>query len=205
MKTPFSCLRRPALAGTATLLLATLGASHARAQAMLTFTGGNNTALTLTLNAPVTYTITASAGNNLSPFFDFQGVGNVFSNLGVSGTITFTINGGVAQTFTNLNSGVTLGSIAATDAYIFGSEPGVVVGNTVVLQAGTLTTANNFAGAPPASGSYQTFITDGQGNKLDAVNGVSAVPEPDTWTWLLVGVGALAAWHVRRQGRPGKA
>ena len=31
------------------------------------------------------------------------------------------------------------------------------------------------------------------------------VPEPGTWAWLLVGVGALVVWHARRREHPGQA
>ena len=193
-------LRSLSLALAAAVLgLATLGAAHARAQASLTFSGGLGTPLTLTLNAPVTYAITAAGANGNAPLFDFQGVGNVFVNLTVSGTVTFTINGGAAQTFTKINSGFANGSVAAADAYIYGALPGVAVGNTVVLTAGTLTTSGNFAGAPPAGGSFPTFVFDGFGTKLDAVNGVSVVPEPSTWALLGVGVAGLGVVTLRRR------
>ena len=175
-------------------------ASSARAQALLAFSGGNGTPLTLTLNAPISYTVTRAGATLNAPYFDFQGVGNVFSsryNLG--GTITFTINAGAAQGFGTLASGFSAGSEAATDAYLYGSMPGVAVGNTVTLNAGTLTTTGNFAGAPPAGGSFQTFLFDGNGNKLDAVNGVAGpVPEPSTWALLGVGAGALG-FDLRRR------
>ena len=180
----------------AVLGLATLGASDARAQGMLTFSGGNGAPLTLTLNAPVTYVITTAADAYNGPSFNFQGVGNVFhlSNVGTaaSGTIAFTINGRAAQTVNTLNSGYGYGDLTAADAYIYGAMPGVAVGDTVVLQAGTLTTSGNFAGAPPASGSYPTFIFDGYGDRLDVVNGVAGpVPEPSTWALLAVGTAAF--------------
>ncbi|MDQ2945702.1 MAG: hypothetical protein M3Y27_07140 [Acidobacteriota bacterium] len=82
------------------VLTALLGSTgRARAQADLTFSGGNNTPFVLTLNAPVRYAITANGANGISPFFIFQGVGDVFGGLfpGVSGSITFSINGGSAQ------------------------------------------------------------------------------------------------------------
>ena len=193
-----------ALAGAATFLLATLGASHACAQARLTFSGGLGAPLHLTLNAPVTYMITTATASGNAPLFDFQGVGNLFGNgnsPAVSGTVTFTINGAAAQTFATLASGFTGGSQAASDAYIFGSLPGVAVGNTVVLTAGTLTTTANFASAPPASGSYPTDITNGGGTRLDAVNGASVVPEPSTWALLGVGVVGLSLTLRRRAAR----
>ncbi len=166
-----------------------LGAAHARAQANLTFSGGLGKPLVLTLNAPVTYAVTTAGAKGSAPSFDFQGVGNFGDAGSVNGNITYTIDGGSAQAIGLLRSGFSGGSLATTDAYIFGLLGGVAVGDLVVLNAGTLTTPGNFAGVPPASGSFQTFLIDGNGNKLDAVNGVSVVPEPSTWA-LLLGVGA---------------
>ena len=185
--------RPPALAAALTLLLLAALPGRAHAQADLTFSGGNGAPLSLELNAPVTYVVTAAPAFG-SPQFDLQGVGDVFGGntggLSLSGTITFTINGGAAQTLSTIRSGFINGNVAATDASLFGAEPGVAVGNTVVLDAGTLTTTGNFAGAPPASGSYPTFLVDAYGQRLDVVNGVAA-PEPSTWA--LLGLGGATA------------
>lgn len=45
------------------------------------------------------------------------------------------------------------------DIFIYGDQPGAPSGSTVVLSAGTITTDTNFAGAPPANGSFATFLT----------------------------------------------
>ena len=195
--------RRALALAAACFTLGALGVSHARAQADLTFTGGLGTPLALTLNAPVTYVVTTAGGEDSAPLFDFQSVGNLFSSRpGMNGTITFTVNSGTAQTLTTLNSGIGAGSLAATDAYLYGEFPGVAVGDTVVLNAGTLTTNGNFAGAPPAGGSYQTFLFDDEGIRLSAGNGIAgAAPEPSTWAAVLGGVGVLGIVLHRRAAR----
>ena len=196
-----SSLRRSLALAVAVLGLAALGASHALAQASLTFGGGLGMPLTLTLNAPVTYVVTMAAAN--APYVVFQSVGNVLGSRPVSGTLTFTINGGAPQSFTYLNSGASGGGGAEVpaDAFLYGSMPGLAVGNTVVLNAGTLTTTGNFTGAPPASMSYQTFLTDGNDDKLDAVNGVSAAPEPSTWALMDLGAAGVGLTLRRRATR----
>ena len=180
----------------AALGLATLGAPHARAQADLSFSGGLGAPLTLTLSTPVTYAITASNGSYPAPYFVFQGLGNVFSNgPSASGTITYTLDRGAAQTLNRLESGASVGSLTTTDVYVHGSAAALAVGDTVVLSAGTLTTTSDYAGAPPADGSYKTFVINFAGNKLDAVDGVAGVvPEPGTWAGgaLLLGAAGLA-------------
>jgi hypothetical protein len=193
--------RRLALAGVTTLLLAA-APGRAHAQADLTFSGGQGMPLVLTLNAPVTYLVTTAAASGHAPFFDLQGLGNLFANPAVGITITFTINTGVAQMLYNINSGPMFGSVASTDAYLYGTFPGVAVGDTVVLSAGTLTTSGNFAAAAPANGSYPTFLFDDNGIKLDAADGVSggtAAPEPSTWALLLSSAGLLGLMLRRRR------
>lgn len=192
-----------ALRSTAILAAVALAAFSAaprvHAQADLEFAGGDGAPLVLTLDAPVTYLVTTASTGANGPGFDFQGVGDVFPDefASVAGSITFTIDGGPAQSISTINSDFAGGALSATDVYIFGAVPGVAVGDTVVLNAGSLTTASAFSGALPASGSYQTFLFDESGAKLDAMNGTS-VPEPSAWTLLLAGA-SLAGLMLKRR------
>jgi hypothetical protein len=188
-------LKKSLLTVAATFVLLS---GSARGQANLTFSGGNGSPLSLTLNQPVVYTITT--GFSVGPFFIFQNVGNPFNGAGgtVLGTISFTINGGASQVIYTINSGVNVGVVTANDLYIFGSEPGANAGDIIFLSAGTLTTTGNVAAPPPANGSYTTFITDGSGN-LVSTNGI-AVPEPQSAA-LLVTAGGLGFLFLMRQPR----
>jgi hypothetical protein len=149
----------------------------AHGQARLTFSGGG-IQLSTTVQTPITYTITTDncLGAGRGPFFVFDGTGTPFdSELSASGTITFSINGGNALPINRKGSGVDVEVVTADDLYIFGSLPGAVEGSTVVLSAGTITTANNVAATRPANGSYTTFITNSFGDRCSE-NGVSAAP-----------------------------
>lgn len=165
----------------------------AQAQANLTFSGGSGSPLTMTLTAPLNYTITSAASN--APLFVFQGVGNPFLTVGwsVTGTVTFSINGGVARTVTFINSGAARGNVAANDVYIAGSLPGVAVGDTVLLSAGALTTTSNIAAAAPANGAYSSFVASSTTALKISTFGSSA-PEPGTLVLLALGmVGGVIA------------
>lgn len=195
---------------TAALGFTTLGASHARAQANLSFSGGLGAPLTLTLNAPITYLVTSNATQGGSPDFVLQGLGNLFGGVGssVTSTITFTTLRGSTQTTSNvvnfLGSGYGGNSIASNDAYLIVlPHPGVQIGDTVTLNAGTVTTTANFNGASPANGAYQTFLTDDFGNRMTALNGVAgAVPEPSTWAAVALGAAGLGVVTYRRRAVP---
>ncbi len=149
----------------------------ARGQAILSFSGGNGTPFTLTLSQTVAYVITSSTPAFSGPYFVFQNVGNVFAggfSFG-SGTITYSLNGGPAQTLISLGNNLTAN---VTDLTILGTQTGATVGNIVRLNAVTFTTSGNVAAAPPPDGSYNTFIIDNNGAQRSGL-GV-AVPEPQS-------------------------
>lgn len=184
-----------------------LGTLSAQAQSNLSFLGGNGGALELTIDAPIVYQIiTAPVGQ--VPFFLFQNVGNVFmggnpfpKNSGVTGSITFTINGGSPFVVNVAGSGFARNDTTTNDLYLyygsFANVPALNVGDTLLLQSGTLTTTTNVAQAPPANGSYSTFVIDGDGTRRSTY-GLATVPEPSTWTLLLIGAcGSL--WMIRRR------
>ncbi len=159
-----------------------------QAQANLTFSGGNGTPLSITLLKPVTYTINevncANAGTTppgTGPVFLFDEAGNPFFNTfpSVTGTITYSINGGAAQPITTANSGRASNILTTNDIRVFGSQQPVSIGSTVVLSAGTITTTGNVAAAPPANGSFPTFIVNNLSLRCSS-NGVSMSPTAAT-------------------------
>ncbi len=156
-----------------------------QAQANLTFSGGNGAPLSITLLEPVTYTINSTACTTTGlpaatgPSFVFDEAGNPFLNSfpSVTGNITFSINGGAAQPITTANSGrATSNDRTPNDIYVFGNTQSLSINSTVVLFAGTITTTANIAAAPPASGSFTTFITNNFGTRCSTV---SMAPAPD--------------------------
>jgi hypothetical protein len=182
-----------------TALLASTQSAHAQAPATLIFSGGSGTPLTMILASPVTYTVTTPP-TTLSPIFIFQGVGNIFAtNPSITSTLTFSINGGAAQTFNTIGSGFTGVDLVANDIYVFGSfsGSGVSVGDTVLLSAGALTTTSNIAAAAPAPGAYTTFISDSVGNRISGISSVAA-PEPASLSLLALG-GIIAIRKRRKQ------
>lgn len=163
----------------ASAILALVAARPAFAQADVTFSGGSGTPLTFTLDDPVSYTVTTAGGGSESPFFIFEDVGNPFNDAGafVSGSISFTVDGGPSQEIDVVNSGVSAGVVDGNDLYFYSTAADTVfsVGDVVSL-SGSWTTNEDVTSAAPASGEYVTFITDGNGNLLTA-NGTSGVPD----------------------------
>lgn len=152
-------------------------APAAYGQADLTFTGGSGAPLTTTLTRSVSYTVTGSnCGTGNGPFFDFVGVGNMLGfGQPVTGTISYSVNGGAAQAISFEESGFVGGNVAAADHTFYGLFPGLPSGSTVVLSLGSITTNNSIAGAAPTNGSYTTFITDGNGFRC-STDGVAIIP-----------------------------
>jgi hypothetical protein len=149
----------------------------AHGQARLTFSGGSGTPLSTTILTPITYTVNnANCGINNGHFFIFAEAGNPFAVFfTVTGTISFTANGGEAQPITVEGSGGSATNITPNDIFVYGNRLGAANGSTVILSAGTVTTNNNAAAARPANGTFTTFLTDGNGVRC-STNGVSAAP-----------------------------
>lgn len=161
-------------------------------QADITFSGGNGSPLTLTLTESVSYTVTQSSSTT-APVFDFQNMGNLFSNPAFgSGTLSFTING-TSYAVDGMDSG-------GGDTLAFNTTfPGVVENETVTLNAGTFTTTDDYAGAPPSDGNFYTYLTDENSDILSDPGTAIAAPEPSAWIILLAGLGCL--FGLRRLAR----
>jgi hypothetical protein len=130
--------------------------------AQVTFSGGSGAPLSFSLKAPVTYTVTA-APTNLAPYFVFRNTENLNFAVPISGSITYSVNGGPAQTLVIARSGFSIGELAVEDLFFYGTFIALNVGDVVTLTAGTCTTTGNVAAAAPANGSYTTLIFDGNG------------------------------------------
>lgn len=184
------------------LFLAAAAGTSAFGQAALTFSGGNGTPLSVTLSSPVSYVLTGVAAANAGPAFVFDGLGDVFTNTGVTagGSISYSVNGTAGSALNRLGSGTAANDVTADDAYFFPlARPGIAPnGATVTLLAGTLTTTANFAGAPPANGTYNTFIARTTTGARISTFGTNAVPEPGSVALVAAGAGLLAAGYVRR-------
>jgi len=153
----------------------------AHGQANLTFSGGNGTPITITLQNSVSYTTTSNCQSG--PFFVFDEAGNPFNGGSIigSGTASFSVNAGTAEPIIRAASGSAGVQVTVNDILLYGNQPGVPNGSTVILNAGTYTTADNFAGAPPANGSFATFLAGISGGAFVrcSSNGV-AVPTAAT-------------------------
>jgi hypothetical protein len=175
-------------------------ATRSHGQAILSFSGSKGNNFMVKLAEPVTYTIDENYGANgqhTAPAFVFKGVGNDFSFAGsaASGTVTYSDNGGPPNPISGMYSGQTVGSLTPSDAYLWGNEEGVTVGEVITLSAGTILT---YGGPLPANGSYTTYVMDGNGLDI-STNGVSSVPEPVSTG--VLGIAAIAV--LCRRGNRG--
>jgi hypothetical protein len=194
-----SLARRAARALAVCLLLAGPLAPGAAGAVLIpmTFSGGSGSPLTITLPQPVSYTLTTPPAGGI--LFDFKGLGNLFGGtVNVSGTMTYAVNAGPANTITAATTGAAAGAITATDVLLFHNPAtAAALADTILLSAGSVTTAVNVAAAPPANGGYLAILVDQSGNQV--ATGVG-VPEPASVS-ILAALGALTLVARRRRRR----
>ncbi len=159
----------------------------------LTWSGGNGSPLSVTLNDPVTFVVGTAATQE---GFDMVGVGNLGLGYSSATGLAYSVNGGSNLFIINTisSSGTSGGDVSANDTYFFGDFANLVPGDVVTLNAGTLTTALPFAAAPPSNSSVEMFVFDTVGINI---GGGTAVPEASTA--LLGGLGLLGLLRRRRR------
>ncbi len=169
------------------------------AQANFTFSGGSGSPLTVTLLSPVTYTLTGSG----TKFDFFTTNANGFPGLSettVTGSLTYTINGGAPIAITSASSNIGV-------LFFWGGAGTGQPGDVFTLNAGSFTTTANFAGPAPSGGTFTTFVADNLLTPISSagVPGGGAVPEPSTYA-AIAGAAALgfAMWR-RKRNRPAPA
>jgi hypothetical protein len=162
----------------ATVIVLTIFIPVVQAQANLTFGGGNGGPLQIRLEQSVSYIITDSncAGQGAGPNFIFDEVGDLLSSSfrSVTNSMTYTINGSPFIIDTAQSGRIGSNDVTVNDLALYASinRSGVSSGSIVVLRAGALMTRNyNYADAPPAGGSFDTFITNNAGLRC-STNGV---------------------------------
>ena len=191
-------------------LLASLLSTSAHAVASMSFSGGNGSQVVFTLNQPVEYTITTTSAVE-APIFAFRGVGDLFAATwpAVSGSMTYSVNGGSPLTLETVNSGFDNSDVLATDLYFYGPniyDPigWLEAGDVVTLWSGELTTTDSFAFAPPTGGEFSTFIFENWPN-LNRIStygvSVSPIPEPETYALMLAGLGLVGFMARRRKAK----
>ena len=161
----------------------------------LSFSGGSGAPLTLTLDQSVSFTVTSSSSSE-APLFDFQGLGAIVSApvADSSSTLTFSINNGAPIVIDEL-------ATDGGDLFAFNTSfPGITAGDTITLNAGSFTTATDYAAAATATADrIYTYITDSTGNQLStaAVTAIASVPEPSSWAFGLIVMATLGVQRLR--------
>ena len=195
-------------------LLSSLLSTSAHAVASMSFSGGSGSPYVFTLNQSVEYEIT-TAPTATGPLFVFKGVGDVFLlsedefDVPVSGTMTYSVNGGPMLTLDFANSGFEQGDVLPADMVfggpaIYDTDPvgWLKVGDVDRLLSGTLTTTGTFLSALPADADFSTFMVDNYLNRIsDYGVSVTAVPEPETYALMLAGLAVVGAAARRRKAK----
>ncbi len=167
----------------------------AAAAVSVSFSGGQDLPLSISVNTPATYMVQQASEYVIFVFDDVGSGANL--GLGVSGTITYSVNDGPAMTINLVGGSIGFGALDTADWYIYSNSPlatPLAPGDRVTIHPGTLSTSQNYNGTIPASGSFGTFIA---GGSLEHI-GVEIVPEPSAA--LLGGLGVVGLLARRRRG-----
>jgi hypothetical protein len=160
-----------------TLVTLALAASSRAGVVQVNISGGGGAPLTITLPQAVSFTVTNdTAASNVA--FVFQGVGNfVAGSAGVTGSLSYTTNGGSPLAITQAGT-FNLGVVTAVDLTLFQTaSPGVNLGDVLLLSSGSVSTTANITAAAPPSGLYSAFFVDVNGTQLGV--GVGVPPPGD--------------------------
>jgi hypothetical protein len=158
-----------------TLVTFAFAASSHAGNVQVNFSGGSGSPLTITLPQAVSFTVTNDTAGSVADFV-FLGVGNfIGGSAGVSGTLSYTTNGGGLLAIDRAGT-FPLGVVTANDMSLFkNSSPGVNLGDVLVLSSGSVTTSANISAAAPPSGLYSAIFVDINGTQLGVG---TAVPAP---------------------------
>lgn len=178
-------------------------AASANGQVYLSFSGGSGSPISMTLAAPIHYTINV-APETSAPLFLFQDVGSMFYWPGggevlLTGNLRYSVNGVGDYPMTNISSGVVGGAVGFLDAFLGGGPvegTSVAPGDVITLSSGTITTNHSFAAAVPESRFYQTYLVDGFANRVSDYT----IPEPSTYA-LFVGLTCISFAGLARRRR----
>lgn len=105
-------------------------AASANGQVYLSFSGGSGSPISMTLAAPIHYTINV-APETSAPLFLFQDVGSMFYWPGggevlLTGNLRYSVNGVGDYPMTNISSGVVGGDVGFLDTFLGGAGRGDV-------------------------------------------------------------------------------
>ncbi len=164
----------------ALVLLAPLLSATADAAIALEFSGGSGAPLSITIVEPVMFMVNVPQGVSGSPAFLIEDIGEIFAgftNAGVSGNDTFTVNNGAPVTMATFFGGINAGTPDLNDLVMTGSMSSMAEGDVIILSAGTLTTNAAVAAAAPTAGDYNMYFYDME-TMLRAGTDGTTVPEP---------------------------